>query len=95
LAIFLMSRRWASVNTGGRPPPRHHRPRPAANDPFPAIALVIADLMYSRPASHTPQFSQPATRSPPAPPALHPSTGTSPPVRASLPKITIDSRAES
>ena len=38
-----------------RPPPRHHRPRPAAHDPFQAIALVIADLTHSHPASHTRQ----------------------------------------
>jgi len=38
-----------------RPPPRHHRPRPAAHDPLQAIALVITDLTYSHPASHTRQ----------------------------------------
>ena len=101
LAIFLTSRRWASMNTWWpparisrvqrveavgvevvqhvadpvagksqpgdlrhahalrrpqhhlRPPPRHHRPAAATHDPFQAIALVIADLTYSHPASHT------------------------------------------
>jgi hypothetical protein len=30
-------------------------PAPRANDPFQAIALVIADLTHPHPASHTPQ----------------------------------------
>ena len=38
-----------------RPPPRHHRPRPAANDPSQPVALIIADLAYLHPASHTRQ----------------------------------------
>ena len=38
-----------------RPPPRHHRPAAAAHDPFQAIALIIADLTHSHPASHTRQ----------------------------------------
>jgi hypothetical protein len=104
LATFLVSRRWASVNTGGCPPAERgysdpnpsavklcstsrtrsslvkaspaicatlipwadHSticarrqvttdPGPAAHDPLQAIALVIADLTYSHPASHTRQ----------------------------------------
>src|SRR5260370_21973712 len=58
LAIFLISRRWASVNTGGRPPPaRGERP------PNPAALKIV-----SRP----PPRSPPVTARPRHCPTPHP-----------------------